>query len=134
MIRQIVRMLCAGIIHGDLSEYNVLVDRDGPVIIDLPQAVDAAGNNNAAAMLLRDAGNITTYFAQFAPALASTQFGKEIWGLYERGALHEDSPLTGVVAAETRAVDVAGVMREISDVEAEHEARVRYKAAQEAPG
>ena len=134
MIRQIVRMLCAGIIHGDLSEYNVLVDRDGPVIIDLPQAVDAAGNNNAAAMLLRDVDNITTYFAQFAPALASTQFGKEIWALYERGALHEDSPLTGVVAAETRAADVAGVLREISDVEAEHEARLRYKAAQEAPG
>ena len=82
-------MICAGVIHGDLSEFNVLVDRDGPVIIDLPQAVDAAGNNNAAAMLLRDAGNITTYFAQFAPALASTQFGKEIWGLYERGAQHE---------------------------------------------
>ena len=85
-------------------------------------------------MLLRDTGNITTYFAQFAPALASTQFGKEIWGLYERGAVHEDSPLTGVVAAETRAADVAGVLREISDVEAEHEARLRYKAAQEAPG
>ena len=98
------------------------------------RAVDAAGNNNAAAMLLRDAGNITTYFAQFAPALASTQFGKEIWGLYERGALHEDSPLTGVVAAESRAADVAGVLREISDVEAEHEARLRYKAALEAPG
>ena len=95
MIRQIVRMLCAGIIHGDLSEYNVLVDRDGPVIIDLPQAVDAAGNNNARAMLQRDVDNITTYFARFAPALAPTQYGKEIWALYERGVLREDSPLTG---------------------------------------
>jgi RIO kinase 1 len=128
LIRQIVRMLCAGIIHGDLSEYNVLVDRDGPVIIDLPQAVNAAGNNNAASMLQRDADNITSYFSRFAPTLASTQFGKEIWSLYERGALHEEVALTGHVAANTSIPDVAGVMREISDVRAEHEARLRYKA------
>lgn len=128
LIRQIVRMLCAGVIHGDLSEYNVLVDRDGPVIIDLPQAVNAAGNNNAASMLQRDADNITTYFSRFAPTLAPTQFGKEIWSLYERGALHEEVALTGHVAANTSIPDVAGVMREISDVRAEHEARLRYKA------
>ncbi len=128
LIRQIVRMLCAGVIHGDLSEYNVLVDRDGPVIIDLPQAVNAAGNNGAASMLQRDVDNITTYFSRFAPALASTQYGKEIWSLYERGALHENVELTGRVAADTRIADVAGVMREISDVQAEHEARLRYKA------
>ncbi len=133
LIRQIVRMLCAGIIHGDLSEYNVLVDRDGPVIIDLPQAVNAAGNNNAAAMLQRDADNITNYFSQFAPALTSTQYGKEIWLLYERGALHEDVVLTGRVAERTTVADVAGVMREIVDVRDEHEARLRYKAAIEAP-
>jgi len=128
LIRQIVRMLCVGIIHGDLSEYNVLVDRDGPVIIDLPQAVNAAGNNNAAAMLQRDANNITTYFGQFAPTLASTQHGKEIWSHYERGTLRDDVVLTGQVAAETRIADVAGVMREISDVRAEHEERLRRKA------
>jgi RIO kinase 1 len=128
LIRQIVRMLCAGVIHGDLSEYNVLVDREGPVIIDLPQAVNAAGNNNAASMLQRDADNITTYCSRFAPTLASTQFGKEIWSLYERGALHEEVALTGYFAADTRIADVAGVMREISDVQAEHEARLRYRA------
>lgn len=128
LIRDIVRMLCAGIIHGDLSEYNVLVDREGPVIIDLPQAVNAAGNNNAAAMLQRDVGNITAYFSRFAPALADTQFGREIWSLFERGALHPDVALTGNVAADTRIADVAGVLREIGDVEAEHEARLRYKA------
>jgi len=128
LIRQIVRMLCAGIIHGDLSEYNVLVDRDGPVIIDLPQAVNAAGNNNAAGMLQRDADNITTYCSRFAPQLASTQFGKEIWSLYERGALHEEVALTGHVAADTRIADVAAVMREIDDVQAEHEAKLRYRA------
>jgi RIO kinase 1 len=128
LIREIVRMLCAGVIHGDLSEYNVLVDRDGPVIIDLPQAVNAAGNNNAASMLQRDADNLTTYFSRFAPTLAATQFGKEIWSLYERGILHEDIALTGHVAAITRIADVASVMREISDVRAEHEARLRHQA------
>ena len=128
LIRQIVRMLAAGVIHGDLSEYNVLLGRDGPVIIDLPQAVDAAGNNNAASMLLRDVANVTAWFSRFAPALAATQFGKEIWALYERGALHADVALTGHVAADTRIADVAGVMREIRDTQAEHEARLRHKA------
>jgi RIO kinase 1 len=133
MMRQIVLMLCAGIIHGDLSEYNVLVDRDGPVIIDLPQAVNAAGNNNAAAMLSRDVDNITAYFSRFAPALAASQYGKEIWALYERGALHVDSELTGRVVADTRPVDLRGVLREIDDVRKEHEARERYKAALQEP-
>jgi RIO kinase 1 len=128
LVRQIVLMLCAGIIHGDLSEYNVLVDRDGPVIIDLPQAVNAAGNNNAAVMLQRDADNITGYFSRFAPQLAATQYGKEIWALYERGALHVDTPLTGHFAASTKPADVRAVMREIDDVREEHEERERYKA------
>jgi RIO kinase 1 len=128
LMRQIVRMLCAGIIHGDLSEYNVLVDSTGPVIIDLPQAVSAAGNNNAAAMLQRDAGNITTYFSRFAPALAATQYGKEIWSLYERSALHPGTELTGHFATSTLPADVHGVLREIEDVRLDHEARKRYKA------
>jgi RIO kinase 1 len=128
LIRQVVRMLCAGIIHGDLSEYNVLVDRDGPVIIDLPQAVNAAGNNNASTMLQRDVDNITIYFSRYVPALMSMQFGKEIWSHYERGTLHDEVRLTGHVAANARIADVAGIMREISDVRAEHEARLRYKA------
>ncbi len=129
LMREVVRMLCAGVVHGDLSEFNVLVDRDGPVIIDLPQAVDAAGNNNAAALLQRDADNITAYFSRFAPALGSTQFGREIWKRYERGALTVDTVLTGHVEADRSPVDVAGVLREIGDVEKEHEARLRYKAA-----
>ncbi len=128
LIREIVRMLRAGIIHGDLSEFNVLVDRGGPVIIDLPQAVDAAGNNNAAAMLRRDVDNITGYFSRFAPALASTQYGREIWQHYERGQLHDAVVLSGHVAEDARLADVHGVMREIRDVEAEHEARLRYLA------
>jgi len=128
LIREVVRMLCAGIIHGDLSEYNVLVGADGPVIIDLPQAVDAAGNNNAAAMLKRDVANITGYFSRYAPALAATRYGDEIWSLYETAKLLPDSPLTGRFEASTKPADVDAVMREISDVRAEHEARQRYKA------
>jgi len=133
LIRQIVRMLDAGVIHGDLSEYNILVDAAGPVIIDLPQAVDAAGNNNAAMMLERDADNITAYFSQFAPELAATHYGKEIWSLYERGALTADVALTGRVDAPEGPADVAAVMREIRDVEAEHEARLVYLASLRQP-
>jgi len=128
MLRQIVRMLCAGIIHGDLSEYNVLVTGEGPVIIDLPQAVDAAANNNAASMLKRDVHNITTYFSRFAPALAATQYGDEIWSLFQSASLTPDVTLTGRFAASTRPADVAGVLQEITAVRVEHEARLRYKA------
>jgi RIO kinase 1 len=128
LVGEVVRMLCAGTIHGDLSEYNVLVTADGPVIIDLPQAVDAAANNNAAFMLKRDVANITTYCSRFAPALAATQYGSEIWSLYETAALRPDTALTGRFETSTRPADVAAVMREIGDVRAEHEARLRYKA------
>ena len=121
-------MLCAGVIHGDLSEYNVLVGSDGPVIIDLPQAVDAAANNNAAGMLKRDVANITTYFSHFAPALAKMQYGNEIWSLYESASLNPEVKLTGRFATSTKPADVAGVMEEIKAVRAEYEARQRYKA------
>lgn len=113
LVRQVVRMLCAGIIHGDLSEYNVLVDPSGPVIIDLPQAVDAAANNNARFMLERDLDNLAAYFGRFAPALRSTAYGKEIWSLYESGKLQPDSVLTGVIAADDAPADVAEVMQVI---------------------
>lgn len=131
MIHQIVLMLCAGVIHGDLSEYNVLVDANGPVIIDLPQAVDAAGNNNAPMMLSRDVENMTTYFSQFAPQLANTQYGKEIWALYEAGVLSPDVPLTGSFIEEERVADVEDVMREIDDVRLDHEAREYQKSQQQ---
>jgi RIO kinase 1 len=106
-------MLCTGLIHGDLSEYNVLVDKDGPVIIDLPQAVDAAGNNNAGRMLLRDVDNITTYFSRYAPELMHTDYGHEIWALYESGALTPTTQLTGRFQRNEGAADVEGVLREI---------------------
>lgn len=113
LINNIVLMLCAGIIHGDLSEYNVLVGRDGLVIIDLPQAVNAAGNNNARSMLERDVGNITAYFGRFAPELISTDYGREIWKLYASGKLSSTSKLTGFFEQSDKPVDVKGVMREI---------------------
>lgn len=115
LIQQVVRMLCAVIVHGDLSEFNILVGSNGPVIIDLPQAVDAAGNNHAKEMLLRDVNNLATYFGQFAPALKTSQYGKEIWSLYERGDLKTDTPLTGKFTTQEKAVDMRAVMREIEN-------------------
>ncbi|MSQ59308.1 MAG: serine protein kinase RIO [Betaproteobacteria bacterium] len=127
LIMEVVRMLCAGIVHGDLSEYNVLVGQDGPVIIDLPQAVDAAGNNNAGRMLEHDVENLTRYFGQYATELRGTDYGKEIWALYESGKLHPDVVLTGCFERVETAPDVDGVMREIDDVIREEAARQRYK-------
>jgi len=128
LLNQVVRMLCAGIIHGDLSEYNILVGRDGPVIIDLPQAVDAAGNSNAAAMLERDVANLTSYFSRFAPQLASAEYGKEIWGLYLAGQLSPDAKLTGRVEADNRIADVAAVLEEVNLAVMEEERRKLYQS------
>ena len=125
LLKEVVKMLCAGLIHGDLSEYNILVDELGPVIIDLPQAVDAAGNNNAGAMLERDVENLTTFFSRHVPELVGTRYGKEIWGLYQGGALHPDVVLTGHVALDETPADVAGVLAEVEAVKAEEEARRR---------
>ncbi len=124
LIQQVVKMLLAGIVHGDLSEFNILVDSDGPVIIDLPQAVDAAGNNHAKDMLARDVKNLADYFGQFAPELLNTQYAKEIWALYERGDLKVNSPLTGRFAEANKAVDMQSVMREIKNAEFQEAARL----------
>jgi RIO kinase 1 len=121
LIREVVRMLCAGVVHGDLSEFNILMAHDGPVIIDLPQAVDAAGNNHAKRMLLRDVNNLKQYFGQFEPALLSTQYGDEIWDLFARGLLTPDTDLTGRFVIERREVDLRGVMREIDQTVKEHQ-------------
>ena len=123
LIREVVRMLCAGVVHGDLSEYNILIDRDGPVIIDLPQAVDAAGNNHAPSILERDVVNLRNYFGRYVPELLPTNYGKEIWALYEAGALQPDTPLTGRFERIEKAVDLDSVMREIDDARFEDAAR-----------
>jgi RIO kinase 1 len=128
LIRQVVRMLCAGIIHGDLSEYNVLVDSSGPVIIDLPQAIDAAANNQALKMLLRDVENLAAYFGRFAPELLATDYGREIWSLYESSKLHPESVLTGCFKRIENPVDMNSVMREINDTLKEEEARQLYRS------
>lgn len=129
LIRQVVRMLCAGIVHGDLSEYNILVDHAGPVIIDLPQAVDAAANNNAKRMLERDVRNLADYFSQFAPELRATRYGEEIWALYETGKLQPDSPLSGHFEADQGDVDLGEVMQVIEAARKEDEVRRAGRAA-----
>ena len=130
LLAEVVRMLVAGVVHGDLSEFNILLGADGPVIIDLPQAVDAAGNNHAKRMLLRDVDNLRHFFGRFAPELLHTEYGHEIWDLYERGALQPDAALTGRFERVHGAVDMGGVMREIEDARDEEAARrLRLQAA-----
>ena len=132
VIREVVRMLSAGLIHGDLSEFNVLADANGPVIIDLPQAVNASGNNNAERMLERDVDNMRRYFGRFAPELLNTDYGKEIWALYESGDLHPDSKLTGCFQHDDTAANVDELM-EIIDAakEEEWERQERMRDAEE---
>jgi len=121
IINYVVRMLTVGIVHGDLSEFNVLVDQWGPIIIDLPQAVDAAANNNAKRMFLRDVNNMTRYYAQFAPQLAQTRYGLEIWALYEAGSLTADSVLTGKFKESGKLADVDNILDEINAARQEYE-------------
>jgi len=128
LIREVVRMLSAGVVHGDLSEFNILLGADGPVIIDLPQAVDAAGNNHAPRMLVRDVDNLKRFFGRIFPPLLATDYGKEIWALYVSGLLAPDVALTGQFVADDAAVDLEGVMREIDDARLEEAARISRMA------
>ena len=132
MMDYIKLMLCAGLVHGDLSEFNVLVDEYGPVIIDLPQAVDAAANNNAQAMFARDVNKITEYYALFAPELKQTHYAREMWSLYEEGELHPETDLTGLFEEDLQSADVDAVLLEIKAAMAEEAARLeRLRAAEE---
>src|SRR5688500_12793691 len=130
LVRQVVRMLCCGLIHGDLSAYNVLVGPDGPVVIDFPQVVSAGGNNAARAMLLRDVNNLTATLGAFAPELLDTWYGEEMWALFEQGDLLPDTPLTGKFVHDERSVDLDGVRDAIND--AREEALIRQQGREAA--
>lgn len=131
IIREVVRMLCAGLVHGDLSEFNVLVDGQGPVIIDLPQAVDAAGNNSAERMLERDVDNMRRYFGRFDHELLKTDYGKEIWALYESGELYPDSVLTGCFEHPTASADIDELMAVMAAAREEEDERLERMREEE---
>lgn len=133
LIKQIVLMLCTGLVHGDLSEFNVLLGPQGPVIIDLPQAVDAAANNHAFTMLERDVNNMAQYFGRFAPELKATRYAKEMWTLYKAGTLLPETPLTGTFAEEEASADVNAVMREIETAKRDEARRQAARAELDAP-
>lgn len=124
LLKEVVRMLCAGVVHGDLSEFNILLGTDGPVIIDLPQAIDAAGNNHAQRMLLRDVTNLREFFGRFDPQLLATNYGEEMWSRFQQGTLRHDTLLTGSFEANRAPVDLNTVMREIDDARATEAARL----------
>lgn len=128
LMRDVVRMLCAGLVHGDLSEYNILVNEGGPVIIDLPQAVDAAANLHAKTMLERDVQNLANYLGQYAPSLLATRYGAEIWSLYEQGELYPDTELTGIVDEPDVTADLVSIFHAIEDAKREEEAYKRRMA------
>lgn len=132
LIHQVVRMLCAGLIHGDLSEFNILMDHRGPVIIDLPQAVNAAGNNSAAMLFARDVNNLARFFGRFEPFLLGLNYAKEIWALYEKGKLTPDVELTGTYVEPPKRVDVGGVLRVIGDAQKERDFKVAKQAERRA--
>lgn len=131
MMDYVVKMLCVGLVHGDLSEFNVLVDDYGPVIIDLPQAVDAAANNHAQSMLERDVNNITAYYGLYAPELLGSNYAKEMWALYEEGELTPETVLTGLFQEDESAADVDGLMLEIKAVMEEEKRQQRLLEAEQ---
>jgi len=128
VMKYVMRMLCTGLVHGDLSEFNVLAGPLGPVIIDLPQAVDATANNHAEKMMERDVDNMTAYYARFAPQLKESQYAKEIWALYDSGELNSEQELTGLFEDTTPTADVAAVLEEIQEALAEEQERQRRTA------
>ncbi len=119
LMRQVARMLSLGLIHGDLSEFNILLAPGGPVMIDLPQVVNASGNNAAFAMLERDVNNLRSTLGRFAPELLQTEFAREMWALYEQGELHPDVTLTGVAVRDEAPANAGSVLQVIDDARQE---------------
>jgi RIO kinase 1 len=131
LIREVQRMLCAGVVHGDLSDFNVLMTAEGPVIIDFPQAVDPAHNRNARKLLIRDVRNLTSFLARHTPKLKGTRYAEEMWQLYEAGKLTPDTKLTGKWKPPSRKADTSSLLAEIEALE--REARERRERLGLAP-
>ena len=131
LVQQVVLMLCAGLIHGDLSPYNVLVGPDGPVVIDFPQVVSAAGNNAARTMLLRDVNNLTAYLGRSAPELLDTWYGEEMWALLQAGELRTDTELTGLFEPDESEIDLDSIRQSINDAREEMLIRQQGREAAE---
>lgn len=127
MMKYVVRMLCSGLVHGDLSEFNILMSHKGPVIIDLPQVVDAAANNQAKSLFERDINNISRYYGQYAPELLSSKYAEEIWARYESGNLTEVTPLSGEFISSYTPPNIDAVLEEICVSRKEYEHRIMMR-------
>lgn len=123
LIREVVKMLCAGVVHGDLSDFNVLMGAHGPVIIDFPQSLDAAGNQNAREILLRDVANLNRFLLGHGAPEQPLKHGAEMWEKYARGELRPDSVLTGKHKGSEARVDLMGLIRELEADERDEQRR-----------
>lgn len=123
LLVEVVKMLCAGVVHGDLSDFNVLLAHDGPVIIDFPQAVDPAHNRNAERLLVRDVKNLSSFLGRYTKRLRGKRYGDEMWALYTAGQLTPETRLTGRAPKVTKKVDALSLLEEIEAIEAESRRR-----------
>ena len=126
LLSQVVGMLCVGVVHGDLSEFNVLLGQYGPVVIDFPQAVDPAHNQNARKLLVRDLDNLQLLLTHSVPGSRRLPYGQELWALYTKDNLTPDTQLTGRYRPPKRKANTESVLYEVEV--AERDARQRQEA------
>ncbi|MBL9102667.1 MAG: phosphotransferase [Myxococcales bacterium] len=123
LLESVVKMLCAGIVHGDLSEFNVLMAADGPVIIDFPQAVDPASNASARKLLIRDVDNLLRFLGRHFHGVRPLPYAQEMWELYQQNRLFPETILRGRVARSERPAATGDVLALIGEANREHRRR-----------